>query len=120
MIVMEDKTKRTQHISCEGIDFQVDNEGYLLNPDDWNEFVATAIARKEGERELKPEMIEILYFIRDYYKTKNVFPSLTLVAKSLHKSTGHVLKLFGSHAKAWKIAGLPQPKDELSYLLGGF
>ena len=115
---MKDKTEKKQNISCEGIDFQVDNEGYLTNPDDWNEFVASAIAKKEGEKELKSEMLEILYFIRDYYKMKKMFPSLTLVAKSLNKSTGSVLRMFGSHAKAWKIAGLPQPKDELSFLLG--
>lgn len=116
---MENK-KTPQDITCDGIDFQVDNEGFLTNPDDWNEFVACAIARKEGEKELKPEMLEILYFIRVYYKENNTFPSLTLVAKSLGKPTGTVLRMFGSHAKAWKIAGLPQPKDELSFLLGGF
>jgi tRNA 2-thiouridine synthesizing protein E len=117
---MEDKLRKKQNISCEGINFQVDNEGYLTNPDDWNEFVAFAIAKHEGISELTHEMFEILIFIRDYYKTKNVFPSLTFVAKSLRKSTGSVLQLFGNHAKAWKIAGLPHPENELSFLLGGF
>jgi len=111
---------QTQNINYEGISFHVDNEGFLVNPDDWNEFVAYAIAKNEGIKELTKEMVEFLIFIREYYKTNNVFPSLFFVAKSLHKSPRSILQHFGSHAKAWKIAGLPQPKEEeLSYLLGG-
>lgn len=116
---MEDKIEQQQTIHCEGIEFRIDNEGYLLNPDDWNEFVACALAKNLFKKEITPDMLEILYFIRGYYKQNYIFPSLTMVAKSMHKSTGSVLRLFGSHAVAWKMAGLPQPKDELSYLLGG-
>lgn len=116
---MEKRTDKKQNISCEGIDFQVDNEGFLTNPDDWNEFVAYAIAKHEGIKELTNEMVEIITFIREYYKVNDAFPSLTFTAKSLRKSTSGVLHMFGSHVKAWKIAGLPHPKEELSYLLGG-
>lgn len=115
---MEDKIEKTQKISCEGIEFQMDNEGYLINPDEWNEFVASAIAKKVFKKEITPDMLEILYFVREYYKMKQSFPSLIFVAKSLNKSPRDVLFLFGSHANAWKMAGLPKPKEELSYLLG--
>jgi tRNA 2-thiouridine synthesizing protein E len=117
---MGKKEEKSQNISCEGIDFQVDSEGFLINPDDWSEFVACALARKEGIREITSDTIDMLMFIREYYKTTNAFPSLTFVAKSLRKPTHSVLKLFGNHSTAWKIAGLPHPKEEeLSYLLGG-
>lgn len=109
-----------QTIICEALEIQLDNEGFLVNPDIWDERIACAIARKEGIKGLTEEMLEILYFTREYYEINNAFPSLTFVAKSLKKSTCHVLSLFGHHARAWKIAGLPQPQGELSYLLGGF
>lgn len=115
---MEDKIEKTQKISCEGIEFQMDNEGYLINPDEWNEFVASAIAKKVFKKEITPDMLEILYFVREHYKIKKSFPSLTFVAKSLKKSGRDIFFLFGSHANAWKMAGLPQPKEELSHLLG--
>ena len=118
-MAMEKKTHKIQTVTYEGITFHIDNEGFLVNAAEWNEFVATAIAKKEGKKELTPDMLEILYCMRDYYKTNKVFPSLTLIAKSMKKSRSHVLRLFGSHATAWKIAGLPQPTDELSFLLGG-
>jgi tRNA 2-thiouridine synthesizing protein E len=116
---METKPEKRQNISCEGIEFQMDEEGYLTNPDQWNEFVASAIAKKVFKKEITQDMLEILYFVREYYKMNKSFPSLTFVAKSLKKSYRDILYLFGSHANAWKIAGLPQPKEELSYLLGG-
>ncbi len=116
---MEKHFDKIQTVTYEGITFHIDNEGFLVDAGEWNEFVASAIAKKEGKRDLTPDMLEILYCMRDYYKTNKVFPSLTLIAKSMKKPTRDVLRLFGSHAVAWKIAGLPQPTDELSFLLGG-
>ena len=55
----------------EGLKIEVDEEGYLLNFDDWNEKVACALAEREGVSQdcpLKTEQIEILKFIREYYK----------------------------------------------------
>ena len=111
--------KNIQTVTYDGIEFHIDNEGFLVDTNEWNEFVACALAIKEGKKELTPDMIEILVAIREYYKTYHAFPSLTLIAKSLKKTKKSVMVLFGTHAAAWKIAGLPQPKDELSYLLGG-
>lgn len=104
-----------QKINCDGIVFHVDDQGFLLNPSDWNEFVACALAKKEGKKELTPVMLGILYFIRDHYQNENSFPSLSFVARSLEKPTGNVMAIFGNHATAWKIAGLPQPKETLYY-----
>ena len=111
--------KKIQTVTYEGIEFHIDNEGFLVDPDEWNELVALALAMNEGRKELTPDMIEILVAIREYYNTHHACPSLTFIAKSLKKTKKSVMQLFGSHEVAWKIAGLPQPKDELSYLLGG-
>lgn len=35
-------------IEYSGVKFEVDDEGYLINLDDWNENVACAIAEREG------------------------------------------------------------------------
>ena len=46
----------------EGLKIEVDEEGYLLNFDDWNEKVACALAEREGvshECPLNTERIEI-------------------------------------------------------------
>ena len=47
---------------------QVDEEGYLVNFEDWDETVACALAEREGagkECPLAKEQIEILKFIRE-------------------------------------------------------
>lgn len=109
---MKDKK---QTINCEGIVIQIDEHGFLVNPDDWNEFVASALARKVFKKEITPDMLGILYFIREYYKTENFFPSLTFIAKIHNKSISSIMKIFGNNTTAWKIAGLPQPDKYLYF-----
>jgi TusE/DsrC/DsvC family sulfur relay protein len=65
---------------------QVDDEGYLVNFDDWNEEIARAIAEREGvshECPLTQEKIDILRFMREYYKKHNSFPLLKAVCKKI-------------------------------------
>jgi len=57
----------------------VDEEGFLLNFNDWNEKVACALAEREGIEELTQDKLEILRFIREYYKKYNYFPILNAI-----------------------------------------
>ena len=57
-----------------GIRVDVDEEGYLVNFDDWNEKVACALAEREGILDRCPltgERMIILKFLRGYYKNFN-------------------------------------------------
>jgi len=54
----------------------LDDEGYLENPDDWNEKVACAFAEKEGIEELTKDRMEIIRFLRDHYRKYNFFNSV--------------------------------------------
>lgn len=45
---------------------QIDHEGYLLEPSDWNKEVAQAIADKEGI-ELTEEAWEVIMFVREHF-----------------------------------------------------
>lgn len=105
-------------IEYSGIKFEVDDEGYLVNFDDWNENVACAFAEREGVEELTKERMEIIKFIRDYYKNFNHFPILRSVCKNIHQPKECVDEQFIEPIKAWKIAGLPKPDEvTLGYLV---
>ncbi len=104
-------------IEYPGVRIDVDDEGYLVNFDDWNEKVACGLAEKEGIEELSKDRMDVIKFMREYYKQYKSFPILVSVCKNVHQSKECVNKEFIDPLKAWKIAGLPKPGEEVvSYL----
>jgi TusE/DsrC/DsvC family sulfur relay protein len=99
-----------------GIRVDVDDEGYLLNFDDWNEKAACALAEREGildQCPLTAERMNVLNFLRDYYKRFNAFPIVQYVCKNVHQSKDCEYEQFIDPIQAWKIAGLPKPTTEV-------
>jgi TusE/DsrC/DsvC family sulfur relay protein len=102
----------------EGLKIEVDGEGYLLNFDDWNEKVACALAEREGVSQdcpLKMEQIEILKFIREYYKKYNSVPVVRAVCTNVHQPKSCEYLQFPDPLITCKIAGIP--KLETGYTL---
>lgn len=91
---------------------EIDDEGYLVNMDDWDENVACALAEREGVEELTNDRLEVLKFSRDYYKKFNFFPIMRGICKNIHQPKDCVSEQFASPLQAWKLAGLQKP-DEL-------
>ena len=103
-------------IEYERVMIHLDDEGYLINTEDWNEKVACAMAEREGildECPLTIEKMEILKFMRDYYKRFNSFPILRAICKKIHQPKDCEYEQFPDPIKAWKIAGLPKPVTEV-------
>jgi TusE/DsrC/DsvC family sulfur relay protein len=88
---------------------EVDEDGFLVDFNEWNEKVACAIAEQEGGPELTKERIDIIHFIRDYYKKFDAFPILHAVCRNIHQPRNCMKEKFVDPMKAWKIAGLPKP-----------
>ena len=86
-----------------------DSEGFLLNPEEWDENTARLIAQQEGIEYLNEEKLEIVKFMRSYYHKFHAFPILNYVCKKIHQPKNCVNEEFIDPMKAWKIAGLPKP-----------
>ena len=98
------------------LNIDLDEEGYLRNFEDWDENIACTLADKEGvsqECPLTRERMEILKFMRDYYKRFNSFPILRAICKKIHQPKDCEYEQFPDPIKAWKIAGLPKPVTEV-------
>lgn len=110
-------------IEHEGLKIELDDGDYLVNFEDWDEKVACALAQREGvskECPLAKEKIEILKFMRDFYKTYNTFPILGAVCKNVHQPEKCFSEQFMDPLKAWKIAGLPKPPGEVMAYLSAY
>lgn len=99
---------------------ELDDEGYLADFHDWNEEVAHALARQEGVDNLTDEMLAVIEFMRHYYAQYHSFPILGSVCRNIHQPHDCVNEEFIDPVKAWRIAGLPEPGEEvLAYLKRG-
>ncbi len=95
----------------EGKKIQVDEEGYLVNFEDWDETVACALAEREGvgkECPLVKGQIEILKFIREYYKKFGSVPVVRAVCTNVHQPRKCEYIQFPDPITTCKIAGIPK------------
>lgn len=88
----------------------LDEDGFLDNPEDWNEEVAAVLATTE-EVELTPEHWDIINYLRNYYAEFGVAPMVRKMLKDTGKKQAEIYTLFpsGPGKGACKIAGLPKP-----------
>jgi len=95
----------------------VDNEGFLLDPDEWDMDVAHYIAQQE-KLELIDARMEIVQFVRDYYTQNQSVPEARTLLKYLREKHGketatrkYIYQLFpyGYGQQACKIAGTRKP-----------
>ena len=88
----------------------IDDEGFLVNMEDWNEEIAAIMAGREGIDHLTDDKLEIIKFLRDYYRKFNAFSILNYVCKNISQPRNCVNDEFINPMKAWRIAGLPKPE----------
>lgn len=105
------------YLEIKGKKLAIDEEGYLVNFDDWEEAVANALAVREGLADLTDDKLAALRFIREYYKKYNYFPILNAICKNIHKPRNCVQEDFLNALLAWKLAGLPKPGEPIHSLL---
>ena len=96
-----------------------DTEGYLVQPEDWDENIAVELAKEEGI-ELDDTYWMALGFMREYYQKDNIAPDVRHLVT--HIETQHdcskkeakklVFDLFpyGYVQQACKIAGMKKPR----------
>lgn len=102
----------------EGIKIDVDDEGFLVNFDDWNEKVACALADREGVSKTCPltkDKMDILKFIRDYYKKYESIPIVRAVCKNVHQPKECEYVQFPNPIITCKLAGLPKSATVTGY-----
>ena len=89
----------------------VNEEGYLLNMDEWNEDIAKELAQEENI-ELSPRHVEVLNYLRDQQR-KEVALTIRGVGKSGVVDIKEFYVLFpkGPLKISSKVAGIPKPKS---------
>jgi tRNA 2-thiouridine synthesizing protein E len=94
----------------------IDDEGYLIEPEAWDEEVAKVFASQEGIQ-LTEDHWDAIYFMRQYYAEHQIAPDVRHVIKHLSERLGNdsrnkIFELFpyGYVKQACKIAGMKRPR----------
>ncbi|MGB9799724.1 MAG: TusE/DsrC/DsvC family sulfur relay protein [Thermanaerothrix sp.] len=91
---------------------EVDAEGFMTNPNEWNEEIAVELAKEEGITELTPEHWKVINFCRQTASANGKAPTLRQITAGTGISTKDLFALFpkGPAKKVAKIAGLGKPE----------
>ncbi len=93
------------------IDVEVDEDGFMQEPDLWNEDVAKALATTEGVDEMGPDHWKLVNYLRDYYLKFGIAPMIRKLCKDNGFTLKYVYEMFpsGPAKGACKVAGLAKP-----------
>jgi TusE/DsrC/DsvC family sulfur relay protein len=92
-------------------DIELDKDGFMIDPDLWNEMVARAIAGTEGIEAMTEDHWKVVNYIREYWKEHDLAPAVRLICKDLGLGVRQIYKLYtsGPARGACRVAGLPKP-----------
>jgi len=94
-----------------GKSVEFDEEGFLVNPADWNEDIATELAKEIGIDELTERHWQVINFCRADFEAQGTAPGLRRITKVGDVPTKELYKLFpkGPAKKVAKVSGLGKP-----------
>ena len=95
-----------------GRSLQVNEQGFIVRPEEWDEDVARFLARTaEGIEELTSDHWAIIRFIREHYLAHRRAPMVRAVCRTTGLHLKRIYQLFpsGPAKGACKVAGLPKP-----------
>ncbi|MGA2670534.1 MAG: TusE/DsrC/DsvC family sulfur relay protein [Dehalococcoidia bacterium] len=98
-------------IEVKGIKLELDDNGFLKEPEKWTEEVAIAISIRQNLDKLNKDHWKVINHIRNYYLEYNVPPTVRRITKETGFDIKYIYELFplGPIKGACAIAGLPQP-----------
>ncbi|MFH1756313.1 MAG: TusE/DsrC/DsvC family sulfur relay protein [Candidatus Latescibacterota bacterium] len=98
-------------IELGGKQIEIDEDGFIQDPDMWDDAVALDLAKTEGVEDLTDEHWKVVKYLRDYYLEFNMAPMIRKLCKQTGFPLKRIYELFpsGPAKGACKVAGLPKP-----------
>ena len=98
--------------SIAGTTVDVNDEGFLSNPDQWTKEIAVEIAKEEGIETLSPDHWKVIEFCRQSASESGKAPTLRTITNGAGVTTKELFGLFpkGPAKKVARISGLGKPE----------
>lgn len=94
-----------------GIEIEIDEDGFIQEPEKWNQAIAEDLAKLEQAYPMTEEHWKVVNYLRDYYLKYEIAPPIRMLVKQTGFDLKKIYELFpsGPAKGACKIAGLPKP-----------
>ena len=99
-----------------GVEHDVDEDGFIQEPEKWNKEVAEDIGKLEaayapGEDKMGEDHWKVVDYLRNYFIQYEIAPPIRMLTKQSGVDLKKIYTLFprGPAVGACKIAGLPKP-----------
>ena len=91
---------------------EVDEEGFILNHEEWTKEMAPELAKEEGISELTEGHWKVINFIRNDFQETGQIPTIRRMKNAGGIPTSDLYELFpqGPAKKSAKIAGFTKPQ----------
>jgi len=91
--------------------FETDEDGFLINLEDWNESWMHFIKESEGIKEITEDHWRVIKVLQDYYRKNGTAPRMSVLIKNTGFKLKYIYELFpsGPGKGACRMAGLPKP-----------
>jgi tRNA 2-thiouridine synthesizing protein E len=98
-------------VEINGKQIEVDEDGFLCDPNHWNEAVVREFATLEGVGEVTESHWKVIRYLREYYQKFGIAPMIRKLCKETGFTLQQIYELFpsGPAKGACKLAGLPKP-----------
>ena len=95
-----------------GVQVEVNDEGFFIDPEQWTEAMAPEIAREVGIETMTEDHWVVVKFMREAYETQGTGPTVRVLGKTSGVSIKQLYELFpkGPAKLAARIAGIPKPR----------
>ena len=98
-------------VTLGGQPIEIDEDGFIQEPDKWNKEVAEDLAKTEDAYPMGDDHWKLVNYLREYFVKFGIAPPIRMLTKETGIDLKSIYKLFpGGPAKgACKVAGLPKP-----------
>jgi TusE/DsrC/DsvC family sulfur relay protein len=90
---------------------ELDEKGYLIDPESWTRAVAADLATADGIPALTDDHWRVIEFLRTFQAEHGTAPMIRVLCKGTNCSLQQIYDLFpkGPAKGACRVAGLPRP-----------
>ena len=90
----------------------LDQEGFLLSPENWSRETSIVLGHDLGIKILTTDHWKVIEALRLHYSRFGVVPAIHNICHHFHKNEIWVHDLFINCLNAWRVSGLPDPGEE--------